>query len=45
MCDLNPAVKVRAKHITPKTIAEDVKSIKDKAEPGNVAKLAKPWHK
>ena len=45
MCKLNPALKEKATVITPKTIAEDVKSIKDKAKPGNVAKLANPWHK
>jgi len=31
--------------INPKTISEDVKSIKEKGKPGTVAVLAKPWHK
>jgi hypothetical protein len=45
MCKLDISLKNKATVITPKTIAEDVKSIKDKSEPGNVVKLAKPWRK
>ena len=41
MCKLNPAVHNKATVITPKTIAEDVKSIKKNKEPGHVAKFIK----